>query len=95
MITHYGYSDGSGEYYVVIDAEKCNGCGKCVDNCPQSALELVTMLIDLDDKTVAAVTEHHRKNIKYTCSSCRPENGKSPCVLTCEQKAVKCVWNPR
>lgn len=95
IITHYGYSDGSGEYYVIIDAGKCNGCGECVDSCPQSALELVTMLIDLDDKVVAAVTEHHRKNIKYTCSSCRPETGKSPCILACEQKAVKCVWNMR
>ena len=95
MITHYGYSDGSGDYYVIIDAGKCNGCGECVDSCPQSALELVTMLIDLDDKVVAAVTEHHRKNIKYTCSSCRPETGKSPCTLACGQKAVKCVWNTR
>jgi Fe-S-cluster-containing hydrogenase component 2 len=58
-------------------------------------LELVTMLIDLDDKTVAAVTEQQRKNIKYTCSSCKPETGKAPCVLTCVENAIKCVWNPR
>jgi ferredoxin len=80
MITHYGYSDGSGEYYIVIDAAKCNGCGECVKVCPQSALELVPMFIDLDDKTVAAVTEQQRKNIKYACSPC---------------KAIWCVWNPR
>jgi Fe-S-cluster-containing hydrogenase component 2 len=66
-----------------------------VTACPQSALELVTMLIDLDDKTVAAVTEQQRKNIKYTCSSCKPETGKAPCVLACDQNAIKCVWNPR
>ncbi len=95
IITHYGYSDGSGDYYVVIDAGKCNGCSKCVDKCPQRALELVTMLIDLDDKTVAAVTEHHRKNIKYSCSSCKPEEGRAPCVVACTQEALKCVWNPR
>ena len=40
MITHYGYTDGSGEYYIVIDSDKCNGCGKCVQKCPQKALEL-------------------------------------------------------
>jgi Fe-S-cluster-containing hydrogenase component 2 len=66
-----------------------------VEACPQSALELVTMLIDLDDKTVAAVTEQQRKNIKYTCSSCKPETGKAPCVLACAEDAIKCVWNPR
>jgi ferredoxin len=95
IITHYGYSDGSGEYYIVIDAAKCNGCGECVKVCPQSALELVSMFIDLDDKTVAAVTEQQRKNIKYACSPCKPESGKAPCVLACAEKAIWCVWNPR
>lgn len=95
MITHYGYSDGSGEYYIVIDAEKCIGCAKCVVQCPQSALELVALLIDLEDKTVAAVTEQHRRKIKYTCSPCKPESGKAPCVLACAEKAIWCVWKPQ
>jgi hypothetical protein len=55
----------------------------------------VSMFIDLDDKTVAAVTEQQRKNIKYACFPCKPESGKAPCVLACEQKAIWCVWNPR
>lgn len=63
--------------------------------CPQSALELVDMLIDLEDKTVAAVTEQHRKSIKYTCSPCKPENQKAPCVLACAQNAIWCVWKPQ
>jgi len=79
---------------VVVDAGKCDGCGKCVVICPQGALEMTLMLIDLDDKTVAAVTEAHRKKIKYTCSSCKPESGKSPCVLVCPKDAIECVWNP-
>ncbi len=54
MITHYGYIDGSGEYYIVVDSDKCIGCGKCVEVCPQKALVLVTEFIDLEDKTVAA-----------------------------------------
>ena len=56
---------------------------------------MTTLLIDLEDKTVAAVTEQHRKKIKYTCSSCKPETGGSPCVMACSQDAIKCVWNPR
>ncbi|MCX8153733.1 MAG: 4Fe-4S binding protein [Candidatus Bathyarchaeota archaeon] len=94
-MTHYGYSDGSGEYYVVIDSDKCNGCGECVKVCPQSALELVTMLIDLDDKMVATVKEEHRRKIKYTCSPCKPESGRAPCVLACAQNALKCIWVTR
>jgi len=92
IITHYGYSDGSGDYYITIDTDKCNGCGKCVKQCPQSALQLETMFIDLEDKTVASVTEEHRKKIKYTCSSCKPETNKAPCVLACDSKAIKCTW---
>jgi Fe-S-cluster-containing hydrogenase component 2 len=54
-----------------------------------------TMLIDLDDKTVATVAEEHRKKIKYTCQPCKPETGKAQCVVACPQGAIKCVWNPR
>jgi NAD-dependent dihydropyrimidine dehydrogenase PreA subunit len=95
IITHYGYTDGSGEYYIVIDSDKCIGCGVCVKQCPQGALQLEEEFIDLEDKTVAAVTEEHRKKIKYTCSACKPENNNTPCVLACETKAIKCSWNPR
>ena len=61
MIVYYGYRDSSGEYFIAVDSEKCDGCGKCVQQCPQNALELETMMVDLEDKLVAAVTEEHRK----------------------------------
>lgn len=95
MITHYGYIDGSGEFYIIIDSDKCNSCGECVKRCPQNALEMVTEFIDLEDKTVVAVTEQHRKKIKYTCSQCKPEENKTPCILSCKQGAIKCVWKPQ
>jgi Fe-S-cluster-containing hydrogenase component 2 len=95
MITHYGYIDGSGEYYIVVDSDKCNGCGKCVEVCPQKALVLVTEFIDLEDKTVAAISEEHRKKISYTCQACKPESNQTPCVFACKTKAIKCVWNSR
>ena len=95
IITYYGYNDGSGEYYIVIDSVKCNGCGICVLKCPQEALKIETEFIDLEDKTVVAVTEEHRKKIKYTCGSCKPEHQSTPCVSACETNAIKCIWNPR
>jgi Fe-S-cluster-containing hydrogenase component 2 len=90
---HHGYSDGSGEYYVVIDAAACNGCGLCIAGCPQKVLELQTVMMDLEDKSVAAVKEEHRKKIKYTCSACKPEGQKTPCSRACKNKAVSVVWN--
>jgi len=80
---------------VVIDAEKCDGCAKCLAACPQKALRMEIQMIDLEDKNVAAVAEEHRKRIRYTCQPCKPDSGKSPCVLACSRKAINCVWNPR
>ncbi len=92
MITHYGYIDGSGEYYIVVDSDRCTGCGKCVDACPQQAFELQTEFIDLEDKTVAAIKEEHRKKIRYTCAACKPETNQTPCVLSCPTNAIRTVW---
>ncbi len=92
IIIYYGYTDGSGEFYVIVDAEKCNSCSKCVTACPKEALKMEAFMIDLEDKFVAAVKEEHRKNIKYTCSSCKPESGKAPCVVACDQNAITCAW---
>jgi len=94
LITHYGYIDGSGEYFVVVDSDKCNGCRKCVEKCPMHALELVSEFIDLEDKIVVAVTEEHRKRIRYTCAECKPGQNVTPCVLACDSGAIACVWNP-
>ena len=89
---HYGYSDGSGEYYIAVDTVKCDGCGKCVTKCPQSVLQLETMFIELEDKTIASVTEEHRKKIKYTCAACRPETSTTPCIQACQTKAIEITW---
>jgi len=95
IIAYYGYTDGSGEYYIVINAEKCNSCGKCVKKCPQNALQMEELFIDLEDKIVAAVTEEHRKKIRYTCSQCKPEENSVPCVESCKEGAISCIWKPK
>jgi ferredoxin len=92
LITYYGYTDGSGEYFIAIDSDKCTGCGKCIEQCPQAALRLESVFVDLEDKTVAAVKEEHRNKIKYTCGGCKPEENRAKCVVSCPFGAVKCIF---
>jgi ferredoxin len=92
MLANYGYTDGSGEYYITIDTDKCNGCGECVKVCPATVLEIIT---DDYDEFVAAVTDQERKKIKYSCAPCKPlgaSPGGSPCVKACETEAISHTW---
>ena len=91
MVIHYGYTDGSGKYYVSIDAEKCNSCAVCVEKCPQKILTMEIVMIDLDFKEAAAVIETERKKIKYTCAPCH-EGKDVPCVRACEMGAIVATW---
>jgi len=92
IIAYYGYEDGSGEYYIVVDSAKCTGCGECVKNCPKSVLETATIMVDVEEQKVAVVKEEYRRKIKYTCAPCKPERKQPPCVVSCKQKAITCIW---
>jgi len=91
---HYGYKDGSGDYFIMIDTDKCDGCGKCVEACPYGVLELIPDEFDIEDGTMVAVREEHRKKIKYSCAPCKPVTGeiRLPCVLACEPQAITHSW---
>ena len=91
MIANYGYKDGSGEYYISIDTNKCNGCEKCVQTCPAGVLEMIT---DDYDDVVVAVTDEQRKKIKYSCMPCKPTSGvrQMPCIVNCEPAAIVHSW---
>jgi len=91
MITYYGYKDGSGEYFISIDSDKCNGCGECIEKCPKKILKLETVMINLEDKLVSSVKEEFRRQIKYVCNNCHPDN--ILCVLSCKEKAITTIWN--
>ncbi len=97
MIAQYGYKDGSGEFFISIDTDKCTGCGDCIPVCPPKVLEMSENDFDpLSDETMAAVTNEHRKKIKYSCAPCKPSRsaGQSdpPCVTTCEPNAIAHSW---
>jgi NAD-dependent dihydropyrimidine dehydrogenase PreA subunit len=91
VIANYGYKDGSGEYFVTIDTDRCDGCGQCVEACPEDVLEIVT---DDYDDIVAAVTEQHRNKIKYSCGPCKPtSNARNlPCISACKPGAISHSW---
>ncbi len=37
---HYGYADGTGEYFITIDRSRCDGCGECVKACPAGIFDV-------------------------------------------------------
>ncbi|MCD4650502.1 MAG: 4Fe-4S binding protein [Candidatus Cloacimonetes bacterium] len=36
---------------VLVDNEKCTGCGQCVDTCPVAALEVKGEVVVVDEET--------------------------------------------
>ena len=91
MKANYGYLDGSGEFFITIDSNLCTSCEDCVTECPAGVLEMIT---DDYDDVVAAVTEEHRKKIKYSCAECKPSGSQPPlpCVTACEPGAIEHSW---
>lgn len=91
MIANYGFKDGSGDWFIVIDTEKCNGCGKCVDVCPAHVFEIGPDEFDISRETaVVSVKHEERKKVRYSCAPCRPGYGVglAPCVAACESRAI-------
>ncbi len=90
-IANYGYTDGSGDYYLIVDTNKCDGCAKCVEACPQDVLEVE---VDDYDDLVALVKEEHRKNLKYVCAPCKPVSGAVDlkCQTACPTQAISHSW---
>jgi len=95
MLAHYGYKDGSGEYFLMIDSDKCTGCGSCVGVCPAGVFEIVSDPYDpLAEKQVAVVKGSQHQKLKYDCAPCKPTSGRSPlpCLVVCEPGAIKHSW---
>ena len=70
MIANYGQKDGSGDFFICINTDKCNGSGDCVPVCPANIIEIRENEFDpMADDEMAAVKEEHRKKIKYSCAS--------------------------
>ena len=95
MIANFGYKDGSGEFFITIDTDKCNGCGDCIPVCPAGVLEVRENEFDpLAEDLMAAVKEEQRKKIKYSCAPCKSDKSSriEPCISVCELNAITHSW---
>jgi len=97
MLANYGYKDGSGDFFITIDTEKCNGCGECIPICPLKLFELVEDEFDIDSEMdVIAVKKDQTNKIKYSCAVCKPSSGYNlsdlPCVKACKPGAIEHSW---
>jgi predicted CoA-substrate-specific enzyme activase len=88
---HFGYSDGTGDYFITLDLSKCNGCGKCIAVCPAAVFEL-----NREDgcQPKASVSEAARKRLSILCpgfNTCSGSQEKN-CRNVCESNAISLSW---
>ena len=86
MIVHYGYADGRGEFYITIDTDKCDGCGECVDACPQDIFQTAT---NDHGQVLVEVKDGVARSIGYVCP------GHKYCIIchqVCDRSAIGHSW---
>jgi ferredoxin len=91
MRAHYGYADGSGQYYLTIDTDRCDGCGRCVSACPYGVLELA---LDDYDELKAVLKQELSSHLGEVCpgyhGSC---SRRTPnCHGACPTAAIEHSW---
>jgi predicted CoA-substrate-specific enzyme activase len=87
----YGYNDGTGDYYITINREQCDGCGKCASVCPGAVFEIVQ---EDGRKPKARVAETVRKRLSSICPGYRSCSGthKDNCRSACPEDAISLTW---
>ena len=96
MLANYGYSDGSGSYFITIDTDRCDGCGDCPSACPAGVFQVVGEDPNdpMREEAVAIVRADKTKKIKNECAPCKPASDRPPlpCEEACPQGAISHSW---
>ncbi len=95
MKANYGYKDGAGDFFITVDTDRCDGCGKCVPACLAKVMEAGEDENDpLNENKVAKVSGLQRKKLKYACAPCKPDHDrkKEPCKAACPKDALEHSW---
>ncbi len=87
----YGYSDGTGDYFITVDTELCDGCGKCVEACPAGIL-----VAQMGEQGLikVKVKDEARKKLGFLCPGfevCSRTN-KLNCHSACVNNAISHSW---
>ena len=87
----YGYTDGTGNYFITIDNGRCDGCGECVPACPSSIMEVAA---DEGGQLKAGVKEEARKKLAMLCPGHKECVGKLGlnCHRACTRDAISHTW---
>ena len=88
---HYGYADGTGNYFITIDTARCDGCGECVPACPSAVFEIAAAD---GGQLKARVKEEARKKLAMLCPGYEACLGKLErnCQKVCPREAVSHTW---
>ncbi len=93
MKANYGYLDGSGQFFITVNTDKCTTCPHhgCVAACPRGMFEII---VDDYDDSVAQIKEAFRKKVKYECAPCKPVANRPPlpCIVACTPGAIEHSW---
>jgi ferredoxin len=96
MLAQYGYSDGSGSYFITIDTDKCNGCSDCVTDCPAQNFAVLDEDPNdpMNENPLAVIVQEKKKKLKYECGPCKPSKDRPPlpCVQACKAGAISHSW---
>jgi ferredoxin len=91
MIVHYGYRDALGDFRITVDTDKCDGCGDCLDICPENLFELEE---DDYDEIKVIVKQELINKVGILCPGgaiCKKMN-PSNCIEACRKNALSISW---
>lgn len=97
MLTNYGYEDASGNYFITIDTDKCDGCGDCIPVCPADVFYVLEEDPNdpMRDGPVVVVDNAKKNKLKYECAPCKPTENRPdlPCVAACPSNVISHFWS--